>query len=146
MTSDHLPEPHLTRVYRLKATLGQPLDLGERPQGHRRIVPLTGGTFTGPELHGKLLPGTSADWQTVLPDGTALDDIRYTLQTDAGELLYVQSRGVRHGSVEVLARLGRGELWRRSRRASVPHPSGRKHRTHACREVARLAEPAWIEE
>jgi len=109
MTSDHLPEPRLTRVYRLEATLGQPLDLGETSQGHRRIVPLTGGTFTGPELRGKLLPGASADWQTVLPDGTALGDVRYTLQTDAGELLYVQSRGVRHGSAEVLARLGRGE-------------------------------------
>jgi len=109
VTGDYLPEPRLARVYRLEATLGQPLDLGERPQGHRRIVPLTGGAFTGPELHGELLPGASADWQTVLPDGTALGDIRYTLQTDAGELLYVQSRGVRHGSAEVLARLARGE-------------------------------------
>jgi hypothetical protein len=105
----HLPEPRLTRVYRLEATLGQPLDLGEGAQGHRRIVPLVGGTFTGPELRGRLLPGASADWQIVLPDGTALGDIRYTLQTDAGDLLYVQSRGVRHGSAEVLARLGRGE-------------------------------------
>jgi hypothetical protein len=109
MSGDHLPEPRLSLVYRLKATLGQPLDLGDGPQGRRRIVPLTGGTFTGPELRGKLLPGASADWQTVLPDGTALGDIRYTLQTDAGELLYVQSRGVRHGSAEVLARLGGGE-------------------------------------
>jgi len=109
MSSDHLPEPRLTRVYRLQATLGQPLALGERPQGQRRIVPLTGGTFTGPELNGTLLPGASADWQIVLPDGTALGDIRYTLQTDGGDLLYVQSRGVRHGSAEVLARLARGE-------------------------------------
>ena len=105
----HLPEPRLTRVYRLESALGQPLDLGETPQGHRRIVPLTGGTFVGPELHGELLPGTSADWQIVLPDGTALGDIRYVLQTDADDLLYVQSRGVRHGSAEVLARLARGE-------------------------------------
>ena len=109
MSSDRLPEPRLTRVYRLEATLGQPLDLGDVAQGHRRIVPQTGGTFTGPELNGKLLPGASADWQIVLSDGTALGDIRYTLQTDTGELLYVQSRGVRHGSPEVLARLGRGE-------------------------------------
>jgi hypothetical protein len=109
MSSDHLPEPRLTMVYRLEATLGPPLDLGEIPQGHRRIVPQTGGTFTGPELRGKLLPGASADWQTILPDGTALGDIRYTLQTDGGELLYVQSRGIRHGSAEVLARLARGE-------------------------------------
>ena len=109
MSDPPLPEPRLTQVYRLEATLGQPLDLGDTPQGHRRIVPLSGGTFTGPQLRGTLLPGASADWQIVLPDGTALGDIRYTLQTDAGELLYVQSRSVRHGSAEVLARLGRGE-------------------------------------
>jgi hypothetical protein len=34
MSSDHLPEPRLTRVYRLEVTLGQPLDLGDRPQLH----------------------------------------------------------------------------------------------------------------
>ena len=69
----------------------------------------TGGTFTGPELNGRLLPGASADWQIVLGDGTALGDIRYTLQTDGGDLLYVKSRGLRHGSADVLARLGHGE-------------------------------------
>jgi len=109
MSSDHLPEPRLTLIYRLEATLAPPLDLGNVAQGLRRIVAQTGGTFTGPELNGKLLPGASADWQIVLSDGTALGDIRYTLQTDAGELLYVQSRGVRHGGTEVLARLARGE-------------------------------------
>jgi len=107
--SNQLPHPRLTMVYRLEASLAQPLDLGETAHGHRRIAPLTGGTFTGPELNGKLLSGASADWQIILPDGTALGDVRYTLQTDGGDLLYVQSRGVRHGSGEVLARLGRGE-------------------------------------
>jgi hypothetical protein len=109
VSSTQLPEPRLALVFRLEATLGQTLELGDRPQGRRRIVPLTGGSFTGPELCGKLLPGASADWQTVLTDGTALGDIRYTLQTEAGDLLYVRSRGVRHGSAEVLARLARGE-------------------------------------
>lgn len=99
-----LPEPRLPRVYRLEAELAEPLELGDVSQGHRRI-----GTFAGPELNGKLLPGVSADWQIVLRDGTTLGDIRYTLQTDDGALLYVQSRGVRHGSAEVLARLGRGD-------------------------------------
>jgi Protein of unknown function (DUF3237)/Muconolactone delta-isomerase len=83
-------------------------------QGHlvrlwKRPSRQTGGTFAGPRISGKLLPGASADWQTVLADGTALGDIRYTLQTDAGGVLYVQSRRVRHGSADVLARLGRGE-------------------------------------
>jgi hypothetical protein len=104
-----LPDPRLTEVYRLEAILGPPLELGEVVGGRRRIVPLTGGTFSGPELNGTLLPGASADWQLIQADGTALGDIRYTLQTEAGELLYVQSRSVRHGPPEVLARLGRGE-------------------------------------
>ena len=107
--SPRLPEPRLTLIYRLEATLGQPLELGDTTQGRRRIVPLTGGTFTGPELNGTLVPGASADWQTVLPEGTALGDVRYTLRTDRDDLLYVQSRGVRHGSPEVLARLAHGE-------------------------------------
>jgi hypothetical protein len=45
----------------------------------------------------------------ILQDGTTFGDIRYTLLTDVGDLLYVRSRGVRHGNAEVLARLGRGE-------------------------------------
>jgi muconolactone delta-isomerase len=108
-SSFQLPDPRLTPVYRLEATLGEPIELGDTAHGRRRIVPLTGGTFTGPAINGALLTGASADWQTVLPDGTALGDIRYTLRTDGGDVLYVQARGVRHGSAEVLARLGRGE-------------------------------------
>jgi hypothetical protein len=109
MTGAPLPDPSLTLVYRLEASVGEPLDLGEVDGGRRRIVPLTGGTFSGPALRGALLPGASADWQLVLPDGTALGDIRYTLQTEAGDLLLVRSQSVRHGSPEVLARLARGE-------------------------------------
>jgi hypothetical protein len=104
-----LPAPRLTLIYRLEAALGEPVDVGDVRAGRRRIVPLAGGTFSGPELNGKLLRAASADWQIVLPDGTALGDIRYTLQTDAGALLYVQSRGVRHGRPDVLERLAAGE-------------------------------------
>lgn len=107
--SERLPEPRLTKVLRLEASVGEAMEVGTVREGRRRIVPLTGGTFAGPVLNGTLIAGASADWQIVLPDGTALGDIRYTLQTDHGDLLYVRSQSVRHGSTEVLARLGRGE-------------------------------------
>jgi Protein of unknown function (DUF3237) len=43
------------------------------------------------------------------PRLTKIGDVRYTLRTDRDDLLYVQSRGVRHGSAEVLARVAHGE-------------------------------------
>src|SRR4051794_2616159 len=104
-----LPDPRLTFVYRLEAAVAQPLELGDTVNGRRRIVPLTEGTLAGPELNGRRVPGASADWQLVLADGTAIGDVRYTLQTDDGDVLYVQSRGVRHGPPDVLARLARGD-------------------------------------
>lgn len=98
---NELPDPVLTQVYCLKAVAGPPTDFGEVLAVRRRVVPLVGGTFTGPELNGSLLPGGSESWQ-VLPDGTASAEIRYTLQTDCGALLYVRSNGASqmHGETD----------------------------------------------
>ncbi|MCW2984392.1 MAG: hypothetical protein JWR63_1962 [Conexibacter sp.] len=104
-----LPLPGLRLVYRLRAELAAPLDLGQTPKGHRRVVAYTGGRFEGPGLAGALVPGGGADWQILRPDGSAVADIRYTLRTHAGALLLVTSTGVRHGPPEALARLARGE-------------------------------------
>jgi hypothetical protein len=110
MTPSDLPAPRLRSILRLEASVGPALELGDTAQGHRRIVPLTAGSFESVLLGpGTLVPGVSADWQTVLADGTSLGDVRYTLRTEAGHLLDVRSRGVRHGSPEVLGRLNRGE-------------------------------------
>jgi hypothetical protein len=104
-----LPSPTLRLVYRLEAGLAAPLDLGETPNGHRRVVAFTGGRFDGPELSGELVPGGGADWQILRPGGAAVADLRYTLRTTSGALLLVTASGVRHGPPEVLARLARGE-------------------------------------
>jgi Protein of unknown function (DUF3237) len=104
-----LPDPQLRHVYRLDAELDAPVDLGDTPQGHRRIIPLTRGHAAGPYFDAELLPAGGADWQIVRASGSSVADIRYTLATDAGALLYVQSQGVRHGDPDVLARLAAGE-------------------------------------
>jgi hypothetical protein len=104
-----LPDPQLRHVYRLDAELDPPIDLGDTPQGHRRIIPLTQGHAAGPYFDAELLPAGGADWQIVRASGSSVADIRYTLKTDSGALLYVQSQGVRHGDANVLARLAAGE-------------------------------------
>jgi hypothetical protein len=104
-----LPAPKLRLVYRLDAGVDAPIDLGDTPQGHRRIIALTGGRAEGPGFHAELVGTGGADWQIVRPSGSSIADIRYTLETDRGELLYVQSQGVRHGAPDVLARLAAGE-------------------------------------
>jgi hypothetical protein len=104
-----LPAPKLRHIYRLDAVVDAPIELGDTPQGHRRIVALTGGRAEGPDFNAELLGTGGADWQILRPGGSSVADIRYTLETDRGALLYVQSHGVRHGKSEVLARLAAGE-------------------------------------
>ena len=63
--------------------------------------------MTGAKLNGRVLPG-GADWQIMAADGTLDIHARYTLESDAGALIQVDSKGVRHGPPEVLARHARG--------------------------------------
>jgi len=72
------------------------------------IAPITGGTFEGPRLRGKVLPG-GGDWLLTRPDGVVELDLRITLETDDGALIYMMSSGLRHGPPEVLAAMARGE-------------------------------------
>lgn len=92
----------------LEVTLDPVRDLGATPLGRRRIIGITGGSFRGPRLSGKILPG-GADWQLIRADGVAYLDARYTLETDDGALIYVNNKGYRHGPAEALERLSRGE-------------------------------------
>jgi hypothetical protein len=99
---------NLQPLFRAEITLGPPQELGETPQGRRRIIPITGGRVSGERLSGRVLPG-GADWQLVRADGVAELDARYTIETTDGALVYVANRGVRHGPPEVLRKLAAGE-------------------------------------
>ena len=89
-------------------TLGAPQELGDTPQGRRRIIPITGGEFHGARLHGRVLPG-GADWQVLRADGVAQLEARYTLETSDGALIYVRNDGLRHGTPDIMERLAKGE-------------------------------------
>ena len=92
----------------LQVVVPPPQKVGAVPHGIRVIAPITGGTFEGPRLRGKVLPG-GGDWLLTRPDGVLELDLRITLETDDGALIYMTSSGLRHGPPEVLAALARGE-------------------------------------
>ena len=98
----------LQALFKAEITLAPPQELGEAPLGRRRIIPITGGRFSGERLSGRVLPG-GADWQIVRTDGVSQLEARYTLETDDGALVYVHNVGLRHGPPEVLARLAARE-------------------------------------
>lgn len=95
-------------LFEIRADLADALDFGQTPVGHRRVINIVGGEFAGERLRGRVLPG-GADWQIIRPDGVAVLDARYTLQTDDGAFVQVTSQGLRRGPAEVMARLARGE-------------------------------------
>lgn len=55
-----------------------------------------------------MLPG-GADYQLIVSPRLAELDARYVLETDAGDLIYVQNRALRAAAPEITARLIRGE-------------------------------------
>jgi hypothetical protein len=95
-------------IFVIHSGLGSIQKLGGTPYGERRIINILGGTVEGPKLKGKILPG-GADWQIVRADGVVDLRARYTVETDTGGLILVNSEGYRHGPPEVMARLARDE-------------------------------------
>ena len=101
------PAPKLTYAFELHATVAAPTELGQVANGRRRIIDITGGSVEG-QIKGKVRPG-GADWQIVRADGFTELDTRYTIETDKGQLIYVQNPGMRHAAPDVMKKLLAGE-------------------------------------
>jgi Protein of unknown function (DUF3237) len=66
--------------------------IGPVPEGLRSNVHVTGGEVTGPKVFGKIRP-LSGDWLTIRRDGVAILDVRLTIETNEGALIYVTYYG-----------------------------------------------------
>jgi hypothetical protein len=102
------PAPKLVFAFELRVQVGPPLVVGQVAAGTRRIVQILGGTFEGPGIKGKVVPG-GADWQIIHVDGFSELDTRYTLETDKGQTIYVQNAGMRHAAPDVMQKLLAGQ-------------------------------------
>src|SRR5437879_10661205 len=90
------------RLMMLRVLFRSPQRLGAVPHGTRVIAPITSGTFEGPRLRGRVLPG-GGDWTLLRSDAVLELDLRITLETDDGALISMTSFGLRHGPPEVTA-------------------------------------------
>lgn len=103
-----LPQPELKLLGHMELSVAKPYLPGKTPIGNRRIIQVTGGKFEGEHFNAVVLPGGD-DWITVREDGTIIQDVRITLETDDKALILMTYRGIRTGDPSVLKRLDNGE-------------------------------------
>lgn len=94
-----MPEPTSEFIFRFELDLAPNIDIGDVPVGHRIIGPIAGGSFEGPglsdgtALKGEVVPG-GGDWLFIRADGAADLDVRVTLRTADGALIYMPYQGL----------------------------------------------------
>ncbi|WP_422634718.1 DUF3237 domain-containing protein [Sphingobium sp.] len=91
-------EPGLEFIYEAVVTLEPTVEVGHTPLGTRRRVPITGGSFSGPNIRGRVLSG-GADWQLQRADNWTVIEADYMMQADDGTLIHVRNVGLTNSRV-----------------------------------------------
>jgi hypothetical protein len=86
------PAPGVEFVFAETVTLGKVVEVGKTVRGERRIIPITGGHFEGPQIRGEVMPG-GWDWQLTRADGCTDVKADYFLKTDDGVVINVVNTG-----------------------------------------------------
>jgi hypothetical protein len=81
-------------LFTLRLNTAPTQDIGPVPHGTRVTFPITGGSFEGDRLRGKVLPYGN-DWTVKRPDGIVELDLRITLEADDAALIYMTFEGIR---------------------------------------------------
>ena len=99
-------EPKLAFAFEIKIKVepGKGFETGDTPKGFRRLIPIVGGSFEGPDIKGTVLPG-GYDLQLLRNDNVIEIDARYVLQTDDGASITIVNRGLRHAGKEVMQQM-----------------------------------------
>jgi Protein of unknown function (DUF3237) len=91
-------------------TLYAPLDPPQKIDKSLTIYNVgPGGWVRGPKIKGTLI-APAADWIRIMPGGNLRQDVRLTVKTDDGALIYVTYNGTINRSKEVEKRDANGEV------------------------------------
>jgi hypothetical protein len=71
----------------------KPEIIGQTPEGIRVHYFVSSGAVRGPQLNGTV-SRQGGDWMTIRTDGVAIPDVRATIMTDDGALIYMRYKGV----------------------------------------------------
>ena len=85
--------PQLEFALQLKVTLGETFGINNTQHGRRTVIPITGGTFEGPNIKGTIING-GADYQLANADGRTELEAIYCIKTDDGVYIHVRNRGI----------------------------------------------------
>jgi len=100
----------LEHIFSFSATLATPLEvIGPVPEGLRANAYVSSGEVSGPKVRGKLRP-VGGDWLTIRSDGVGMLDVRITIETHDGALIYVTYTGVSDMGEGGYQKFMRGEL------------------------------------
>lgn len=72
--------------------ISKPMTVGEGPSGNRIVAEITGFDVSGGRLKATLKGNAAADW-VMVSGATATIDVRLTLETEDGAIIYVQYQG-----------------------------------------------------
>jgi hypothetical protein len=90
-------------------TLYAPLDPPQKIDSALTIYNVgPGGWVKGPKIKGTLI-APAADWIRLMPGGNLRQDVRLTIKTDDGALIYLTYNGIISRSKEVAKRVAGGE-------------------------------------
>lgn len=79
-------------VLELTVEVGETLEVGKTPTGYLRMISITGGTFSGKDIMGKVIGG-GYDWNTAIDEELTHVFAKYGLQTEDGVYISVENEG-----------------------------------------------------
>ena len=116
--------PGLEFVAELRVVIGPIMEIGTRGSVIMRVVPTTGGDFTGPKVRGRVLPG-GADWQSADSRGLTAVDAHCVLETDDSVRIEVRNREYGMRRRQCWRGFNQGNRLARMSTTSGPHRSSR---------------------